>query len=369
MFQIKDFASIAASMINWMRGSQDKVTDFAVGSVARTMLEAPAIEIDELYQQMFHGLRESIPVAIYRGFEFPTLGAVAAAGIVRVTIAPISTDTLLSVGTVFRASTDARQYLSLAAVTIPAGQATADIQVMSDSPGAPHNALAGTAFVATPSPLSFVSAVTANGLAGGTDGESDDSKLARFRAFIASLARGTPDSLKYAASTVTLTDATTGAITERVARAYLEETPGHATMFIHNGTAGTSAALVAQVARVIDGYIDPATLLRVPGWRPAGMRVDIAAMTEIAVPVAITVQAVSAAQTDATRNAVRTAIAAIIASTPSGKSLAPLSILTAALQTTGVLGCTLTAPTVLVPCPITAVIYLGTFTLTWQAPA
>ncbi len=62
-FQIKDFASIAAAMINYLRASQDRVTDFEPGSVARTMLEATAAELDELYQQLFHGIREAIEVS------------------------------------------------------------------------------------------------------------------------------------------------------------------------------------------------------------------------------------------------------------------------------------------------------------------
>ncbi len=52
-FQIKDFTSIVASMVNHMRGTQKKVTDFQKGSVARTLVEAAAVENEELYLQMF----------------------------------------------------------------------------------------------------------------------------------------------------------------------------------------------------------------------------------------------------------------------------------------------------------------------------
>ena len=45
-FQIKNFVSICAGMINSMRANQTQITDFNVGSVARTLIEAPAIEID-----------------------------------------------------------------------------------------------------------------------------------------------------------------------------------------------------------------------------------------------------------------------------------------------------------------------------------
>jgi len=81
-FQIKSFAAIAASMINYARATQDEITDFSVGSVARTIMEAPAIEIEELYQRMLAGILEAIPVSVYRAFGFDPLEAAPARGYV-----------------------------------------------------------------------------------------------------------------------------------------------------------------------------------------------------------------------------------------------------------------------------------------------
>lgn len=83
-FQIKDFVSIAASMINHMRGTQNKVTDFQPGSVARTLVEGPAVEIEELYLQMFIGLREAIPIATFQSFGFDKLPASYGSGYVSI---------------------------------------------------------------------------------------------------------------------------------------------------------------------------------------------------------------------------------------------------------------------------------------------
>ena len=74
-FQLKDFASIAASMINHMKSVTSQITDFAVGGVARTLVEAPAVEIDQAYQQFFIGVKEAIPVATYESFDFARLAA------------------------------------------------------------------------------------------------------------------------------------------------------------------------------------------------------------------------------------------------------------------------------------------------------
>jgi uncharacterized phage protein gp47/JayE len=70
-FQTKKFESIVASMINWVSSATDKITDFNTGSVIRTILEAVAIELEELYYQLLRAVEEAIEEAIYRTFNFP----------------------------------------------------------------------------------------------------------------------------------------------------------------------------------------------------------------------------------------------------------------------------------------------------------
>lgn len=68
-FQIKDFQSILASMVNYVRGATGRITDFNRGSVARTLLEAPAIEMDQMYQELFSGIREGVETSLFRSFD------------------------------------------------------------------------------------------------------------------------------------------------------------------------------------------------------------------------------------------------------------------------------------------------------------
>jgi len=84
-FQIKKFDSIVASMINWVSGATNKVTDFNKGSVVRTLLEAVAMELEELYYQLLQAAEEAIEEAIYRTFNFPRNPAQRATGTVRFT--------------------------------------------------------------------------------------------------------------------------------------------------------------------------------------------------------------------------------------------------------------------------------------------
>jgi len=84
-FQVKKFNSIVASMINWVSSSTDKITDFNTGSVVRTLLEAIASELEELYYQLLKAVEEAIEEAIYRTFNFPKNPAERSTGTVTFT--------------------------------------------------------------------------------------------------------------------------------------------------------------------------------------------------------------------------------------------------------------------------------------------
>ncbi|NCU21480.1 hypothetical protein EOM89_12360, partial [Candidatus Falkowbacteria bacterium] len=81
IFTPKPFSEIVADQVERVRLSTDRLTDFNVGSVVRSLLEANAVELDDYYQEMYLGLMRAIPTAIYIGFGFERQPAVAAAGV------------------------------------------------------------------------------------------------------------------------------------------------------------------------------------------------------------------------------------------------------------------------------------------------
>lgn len=298
-FQIKDFTSIVASMINWMRSTQTKVTDFNVGSVARTLVEAPAIELDELYQQMFIGLKEAIPVATYNSFNFSALPAIAASGLVRVTIASSASPTLIPAGTVFTYENGAVSYVSSQDVTIPSGNTYGDVLVIASQAGVLGNIAAGTLFTVQPTVSGMVSATNLSPFINGADAETEDARKLRFGAYVQSLNRGTVAALTYGLKTTALTDSL-GNLTERVVAASVVEpwlTDSNQPIslvncYVHNGVGNTSSTLVTQAKAVIYGYYDT-NGNAVPGWKAAGVHVEVYAATEqqVAVTGALTVAA------------------------------------------------------------------------------
>lgn len=296
-FQIKDFASIAASAINWMKATTKKVTDFNVGSVARTLVEAPSAEIEQLYLQAFIGLKEAIPVSVYNSFNFQKLPAASAAGIVRVTLTASDNDRVIPAGTRFDNLGKRGSYISQQDVSIAAGSSYCDVGVVYQDPGSEGNLPALQGFDLSPMPIGFVAASNPAAFISGVDEESDEDRRLRFNAFILSLARGTVPALEYGAKLTKLYDPG-GNVAERVAVATVVEpyladpTQPNALVqvFIHNGTGATSGQLVDQCQRIIDGYVDEAGN-KIPGWKAAGVIVNVIPASEQLVDVIGTITA------------------------------------------------------------------------------
>lgn len=286
-FQIKDFASIVASEVNHARAVTDKITDFQPGSVVRTLMEAPAVEIEELYMQFFLGLRDAIPVATFMSFGFDKLPAARAHGYVSVSkVVPPAQDLLIPAGTGF-STLDGRAYRSSSAVTWQAGTNIVRIPVEATVVGLDGNAAAG---IIVSSPF-FGSEYTISNpvIETGRDAESDPEREARFAEFIQSLSRGTVVACSYAARQSMVLDAD-GNIYEYVTRAGILERPGYVKIFLYSSRGVPSAALVANGQRRLDGWRDEATGAVTPGFSAAGVRVEALPMVERVIDATFSVQ-------------------------------------------------------------------------------
>jgi hypothetical protein len=300
-FQLKNFTSIAASMINVMKGVQTAITDFYVGSIVRTMLEAVAGEIEQLYMQAFTGLREAIPVSVYNSFNFPPLAQTTATGTVRVLLTPQTSVTVVGAGTVLTPELGGITYTGSADVTAAIGASYIDVPAIAAQPGAEGNIAAGVAFTLSPAPQGFISAASLAAFANGIDAETPEAQEVRFNGFIRSIQRGTVDAIKYGLTTVALTDAN-GNVIERVACAWVDEPYERdqtqpialVNAYIHNGVGSTSNALLQKALLVISGYVD-ANGNKIPGYKAAGIPCNIFIATEVAVAISAYVTIASGA--------------------------------------------------------------------------
>lgn len=284
-FQIKKFSDIALSMMNYARATQNKLTDFTVGSAVRTILECAAIEMDEMYQQMWLGLKEAIPVAVYNAFGFNRLPATSAQGQITVTITTGPAFTITA-GTVFTSMVSATiVYRSTADIAVGSTDTVLTVPVQCISSGPTTPVPSGMAFSA--GVLRLVSAVAAHDFANGTNVEADSSLKARFIDYVDNLARSTDHALATGAKTTVLYSLD-GTVAERVVFAIVDDViisgVVQANCYIHNGADGASGDLVTECDKILRGYTDDSGN-KIVGWKAAGVKLLVIAGSNVSVDV------------------------------------------------------------------------------------
>lgn len=370
-FQLKDFVSIAASIINHAKATQNTLTDFNVGSVARTMLEAPAVEIEELYQQMWNGLQESIPVSVFNSFDFTAIDARSATGLIRLSATSSASNVVIPGGTVFTSKDSQKlRFASVLDTTLAAGSTYVDVKVVAAVPGLSGNVDIGTNFDVSPNVAGFVSAESVNGFIDGMDAETILERKARFVEYVSTLARGTAAALRYGAKTAKIYDASGFVIEEVKGSAVIEpwltdntQTPGLVYLYIYNGSDGASGTLLGQVSKVIDGYYDTSGN-PVAGWKAAGVKVVVAAATLVSVAVTGVITVESGYSAATVKEAVSDAIAAYIAGLEIGADVIQSEIVALGMGVEGVTNFRVTVPSSDTVIAINAKAVVGTFTLT-----
>lgn len=351
-FQIKDFVSIAASMINHAKVTQNKVTDFNTGSVARTLLEAPAIEIEELYQQMFAGLRDGIPVATYLAFDFDKEPVKPAVGKLRFTATdPTHTEIFIPSGTRAQTRDNTLTFRTLSDLTIPVGSMSAETSAICESGGADGNVPPNTVVVLYDSVSGVGSVTNPAQFFDGRNRESDEDQQARFSNFIDSLPRGTALAIEYGGSRASLRD-NSGLTIESVEHIFVDEPylddstvpTGLINVYIHNGQSHTSHELVAETQRVIDGYRDDDGQ-PVPGWKSAGTIVTVIAAQDAESKVKAVLTVREHADFDAIKSQCEAAITAYSQELGIRQPAYAAEIIAAVMEVPGVLNCHLLEPT------------------------
>lgn len=271
-------------MVNHMRGTQKKITDFQPGSVARTLVEGPAVEVEELYLQMFLGLREAIPVATFLSFGFDKKPSARATGFVSVSADdPIDNPITVPEGATFT-TVDGRVYTSTETVIWQVGESFVRIPVRAEDAGTTGNAAAG--MIDRSSFFGSGFTISNSAINTGRDVETDPEREARFAEFVGALSRGTVAACLYAAKQAEVLDEN-GISAEYVTRVGILENPGYVRLYIRSSSGYPSAALQAAGQRIIDGYRDPGRI--VPGYRSGGVRVDVLPMVDRAVALAVRV--------------------------------------------------------------------------------
>lgn len=254
-FVFRKASQIIKSEIDDVLTHTNKINDFTVGSVARTMVEAEALEIEKLYYYSLENLKQAIDEGVTTAFGFTRKKATYAYGnvLVRLT-APLPQDLIIDRGSLFYSTNPnyQQQYRTNVAYRIPKGSQSFTIAVYCTVIGTygniPENTINRSTDIGE-----LVSVTNPEAFNTGTDEENPEAAKVRFRQMIQSLAMGTNQSLVYAAESV-----------PNVAGASLfESTYGAVVIYAHDANGNLSRDLQQDIAD------------RLVEYKPAGIKVFV----------------------------------------------------------------------------------------------
>lgn len=350
-------------------GLSKKLTDLNEGGVARSLLESIAIQLEALDGKVFYGIQRAIPLILYTAFGFPLLSAVSATGVATFTRTLGSGDLTIPQNTKLLAPSTPLFgqviFSTRESVSFPRQQTFIDVPIVADVPGSGGNISAGRIKSLVTPVAGIASVVNYTALFNGTDAETEDAREIRFRRFVTNLARSQLAGLEYAALTAQLLDGG-GNVTERVQSAFATEpdnTLGRVSLYVDNGGGSASATLIAKVQQIIDGYFN-ADGTRVPGYKAAGIVVDVAAIEAVAVDVTLTLAVGSGYVFADVKTAAQAAIEGFFQALGSGGTFILVDLIAAIVSVPGVYDISISTPTENMNADSSQRLLAGTVTIT-----
>jgi len=351
-FEVTPAEDHAEQLIFDMVGLSTILTDLNAGGVARTVLEALAIQLEALDSKMFFGLQRAIPTELYAAFNFPLLGAVKSTGAVTfsrkantgtaaVAIPAGTIVTAPAVGTAPEVS-----FVTLAAATLPAGKQIVDVGVSASVAGTAGNISAGRVNAISGQIAGIGGVYNYTAIKNGADVETAEARAVRFRVYIQNLARSPLAGLEAGALTAQILD-NQGALQEIVRWAKAIEpdnTLGRVAVYIDNGGGTASAELIALAQRNINGYttVDGQS---VPGYKAAGIVVTVSAIEAVSVAVTAQIEIADGYDFATVALAVQDAIENFFLVLPAGSELIIVDLIVAIAEVSGVRDLVMTTPT------------------------
>ena len=270
-FTTKTLTALITDMATAIQGRSSKLVDLSIGSILRAVMESEASIIMWLQAELLK-LLAMMRAATCSGTDLDTwmadyffyrLAAVAATGNVTFSRFTATVQALIPVGALVQTQGGALQYAVIAdtdhpsydadlgGYIVPALTASMIVPVRCTTAGAAGNVSANQ-INSIAQVIPYIDTVTnASGFVNGSDAESDADFRARFRIWLASLARATKAAIEYAISTVA--GVTSYTIGEN--ETYGGDTDnGFFWVVVNDGTGTPSGGFLSTVYNAIDAY-------------------------------------------------------------------------------------------------------------------
>jgi len=296
IYKPKTFLQFYDSMKRYLIGESSTLNNFNIGSRLATLLEAFALILSQTSGDFYQGLKLAIPTSVYNAFDFSKQAGVQSSGTMefsRVIAAPATYP--IALGTAIML--DGIKYETIAAGEITIGNTdSGNIASQCSQIGTDGNVGSGAidtltglgSFISQPDGIESCTNNVA--FAGGTEEESDEVRIARFRNFVASLARSPVMGLKAAGLSVT------GIVSASV----VEHSPlaGWCTLYVDDGTGTLSAPLKTEVEKVVNGDLADST--NYYGYRAAGIQVRVLAPVLLSESITVRIKILDTSLSDPT---------------------------------------------------------------------
>ncbi|UPY81119.1 baseplate J/gp47 family protein (plasmid) [Leptospira weilii] len=269
---------------NYLVASGSRLSNFNPGSRISTWISAIASVLAEGDLRTKNGFEYSIQEGMYSVLGYSRLPGLKSVGIVRIEITGHSENVILNV---FTLDLFGLSFESVAPVTIAVGDTYAEIELRAKEPGSDYNIRRlsintneglGTVSVELPpntriwNPTDF---------AGGTNKESEESRLKRFRNFIISLGRST--SLGIYTAAISIPGIAGVQLTTNKNPVSGETEFGWINLYVSDGTSNPPQTLLDLVQKTIEGDLeDPENF---PAYAAAGTQVCVFKIPVIGISV------------------------------------------------------------------------------------
>lgn len=254
------------------RGS--RLNNFRPGSRISTLMDAIAFVLALGDMDTLNGFKYAIMEGVYAAFGFPRLPGLKAVGVIRIEheghLDPIPIPE-------FRIDLFGLEFESVGSTEIPVGNTFVEIEVRAIQNGVDYNIQAGR--IDTSDGLGTLNINVPQGtrfwnpfdFSGGTELETEESRLERFQNFILNLGRSTPVGIYNAARSI---PGVAGVQLITSINPFSEEPePGWVNLYVSDGTSDPPQSLLDLVKKTIEGDVnDPANF---PGYAAAGTIVTV----------------------------------------------------------------------------------------------
>lgn len=282
-FERKTAESLTERALRWIQGSTDKLTDFRVGSVTRTIIEAVMLTIEELYDKVYRSLKSIVESNLYAAIGFSKLPATYATGVATFSRStPADQPYYIAKGTTLLTTATANsgpiKFYTTEEAILATGSLAVSVPVICETIGSVGaiQAFTLTEFIQKPTGVETVTNNAA--FTGATDEESFEAQKERFTRFMEAQARGVLGAIEAGAMTACITNGD-GVVTEKVLSAKATEDlvskKGEVLLYVYTGSATVSPALTLEINKVLTGYYDSEGK-PVFGYKAAGILVTIA---------------------------------------------------------------------------------------------